>query len=109
MDLGQASQEFRELPTFRARRFRPSIKSLYTIVSLASIGLVAITDGNIQSAVDDILTNPSLGKKTFGDITWWDTQIVTSLSYIFCALDEWPDCTATAEKKKQQNRYIILT
>ena len=38
-------------------------------------GLTAITDINIHTAVDDWLIDSDSASITYGDMTWWDTQV----------------------------------
>ena len=65
-----------------------SLTPLLYRVPLSS-GLTAITDatigaGNMASgAVDSWFSNQSAATTTYGHIMWWDTQYVTSMSFLF--------------------------
>ena len=46
-------------------------------------GLIAITDNNIQAAVDEWTAQPAIAAAKYGDIIWWDTGDVTSCDSLF--------------------------
>ena len=47
-------------------------------------GLIAITDNNIQAAVEDWVTQPAIAAAKYGHIAWWDVGEVTSMDELFC-------------------------
>ena len=46
-------------------------------------GLTAITDANIQDAVDAWVAQPTIATEQYGLITWWDVGAVTSMYDLF--------------------------
>ena len=50
---------------------------------LHTAGLIAITDNNIQAAVDEWVAQPAIAAAKYGDIAWWDVGAVTSMYGLF--------------------------
>ena len=50
---------------------------------LYTAGLTAITDSNIQAAVDEWVAQPAIAAAKYGDIGWWDVGGVTDMSSLF--------------------------
>ena len=50
---------------------------------LHTAGLTAITDNNIQAAVDEWVVQPAIAAPKYGDIAWWDVGGVTSMAWLF--------------------------
>ena len=50
---------------------------------LHTAGLTAITDNNIQAAVDEWVAQPAIAAAKYGDIAWWDVGVVTSMVGLF--------------------------
>ena len=48
-----------------------------------TVGLTAISDSNIQAAVDEWVAQPVIAAAKYGDITWWDVGAVTSMASLF--------------------------
>ena len=46
-------------------------------------GLTAITDNNLQAAVDEWVAQPAIAAAKYGDIAWWDVGGVKSMEYLF--------------------------
>ena len=46
-------------------------------------GLTAITDTNLQAAVDEWFVQPAIAAAKYGDIAWWDVGGVTSMDDLF--------------------------
>ena len=46
-------------------------------------GLTAITDNNLQAAVDEWVVQPAIAAAKYGDIAWWDVGGVTSMHSLF--------------------------
>ena len=46
-------------------------------------GLTAITDNNLQAAVDEWVAQPAIAAAKYGDIAWWDVGGVTSMVQLF--------------------------
>ena len=45
--------------------------------TLHTAGLTAITDNNIQAAVDEWVAQPAIAAAKYGDIAWWDVGAVS--------------------------------
>ena len=46
-------------------------------------GLTAITDNNVQAAVDEWVVQPAIAAAKYGDIAWWDVGGVTDMANLF--------------------------
>ena len=56
---------------------------LLVFISIFGYAQTAITDANIQSAVDLWVSDVSTATSTYGDISTWDVSQVTNVSELF--------------------------
>ena len=59
------------------------ITFLLVFISIFGYSQTAITDANIQTAVDLWVSDPSAATTTYGDISDWDVSQVTDMSELF--------------------------
>jgi hypothetical protein len=59
------------------------ITFLLVFISIFGYTQTAITDANIQTAVNDWVSDPSAATTTYGDISTWDVSQVTDMSELF--------------------------
>ena len=59
------------------------ITFLLVFISIFGYTQTAITDANIQTAVNDWVSDPSAATTTYGNISDWDVSQVTDMSELF--------------------------
>ena len=59
------------------------ITFLLVFISIFGYTQTAITDANIQTAVNDWVSDPSAATTTYGNISDWDVNQVTDMSELF--------------------------
>ena len=59
------------------------ITFLLVFISIFGYTQTAITDANIQTAVDDWVSDPSAATTTYGNISDWDVNQVTDMGGLF--------------------------
>ena len=59
------------------------ITFLLVFISIFGYAQTAITDANIQTAVNDWVSDPSAATTTYGAISDWDVSNVTDMSDLF--------------------------
>jgi surface protein len=94
--LGLFSETFSNLSegteyAYRAYAITASGPSYGQVLAFKTLGLLAITQANIQTAVNSWIENPTDAEATYGHIKDWDVSNVTSMTELFNAKNSFND------------------
>ncbi len=84
------------------------ITFLLVFISIFGYSQTAITDANIQTAVDLWVSDPSAATTTYGAISDWDVSQVTDMSELFIDKTTFNDDISNWDVSNVTNMYAML-
>jgi len=79
------------------------------LISIFGHAQTAITDTNIQTAVDLWVSDPSAATTTYGDISTWDVSQVTDMSFLFLGKETFNDDISNWDTSSVTNMFGMFS
>jgi len=79
------------------------------LISILGSAQTAITDTNIQTAVDLWVSDPSAATTTYGDISTWDVSQVTDMSFLFIGKETFNDDISNWDTSSVTNMFGMFS
>ena len=79
------------------------------LISIFGHAQTAITDANIQTAVDLWVSDPSAATTTYGDISTWDVSQVTDMSFLFIGKETFNDDISNWDTSSVTNMFGMFS